>query len=95
MKDFYLNTTLLDPEYLSIPYSLIPPVIIADYKLDTKVSNNTVYAKVNKGMYGSPQAGKLANDDLVAHLAKGGYISAKFIPDLFIPRESIGYGCIA
>ena len=33
-----------------------------------------VYAKVNKGMYGLPQAGKLAHDDLVAYLATSGYL---------------------
>ena len=80
IKDFYLNTDLPQPEYISVPYNIIPPDIVADYKLNTKVKNNTVYAKVNKGMYGLPQAGKLANDDLLAHLADGGYHPATYTP---------------
>ena len=38
-------------------------------------------------MYGLPQAGKLANNDLVAHLAKGGYYPAKYTPGLFTNQE--------
>ena len=34
-------------------------------------------------MYGLPQAGKLAHDDLVKHLATGGYFPAKHTPGLF------------
>ena len=88
IKDFYLNTDLPQPEYISVPYNIIPPDIIADYQLKEKVRNNTVYAKVNKGMYGLPQAGKLANDDLVAHLAEGGYHQAKYTPGLFTNKQA-------
>jgi len=34
-------------------------------------------------MYGLPQAGKLAHDDLVKHLAIGEYFPAKHTPGLF------------
>ena len=64
IKDFYLNTDLPDPEHLSVP------IIIEDFKLQSKVSYGNVYARVNKGMNGLPQAGKLANDDLVAQFSK-------------------------
>ena len=68
-----MNTTLPEPESLSIPFALIPPDIVSDYNLKPKVSNDIVYAKVNKGMYGLLQAGLLVNDDLVAHLALVSY----------------------
>ena len=86
IKDFYLQSTLPDAEYISVPFQLIPPDIIEDYKLKDKVSNGNVYARVNKGMYGLPQAGKLAHDDLVQHLAKGGYYPTKYTPGLFTNR---------
>ena len=80
IKDFYLQSTLPEAEYISVPFRLIPPDIISDYKLKSKVSNGNVYARVNKGMYGLPQAGKLVNNDLVQHLAKGGYYPTKYTP---------------
>ena len=83
IKDFYLSTKLDDPEYVAVPLSLFPPDIIKDYNLLPKVKNNTVYGKVTKGMYGLPQAGRLAHDDLVKHLAAGGYFPAKHTPGLF------------
>ena len=88
IKDFYLNTDLPDPEYISVPFNIIPSDIVNDYKLKDKVSNNKVYAKVKKGMYGLPHAGKLANDDLVAHLAEGGYHQAKYTPGLFTNQKA-------
>ena len=87
IKDFYLQSTLPDPEYIMIPFNLIPPDIVQDYNLTSKVSNGNVYAKVTKGMYGLPQAGKLAHDDLVRHLARGGYFPTKYTPGLFTNKQ--------
>jgi hypothetical protein len=42
-----------------------------------------VYFKVTKGMYGLPQAGKLAQDRLVAHLATHGYHMCPDVPCIF------------
>ena len=83
IKDFYLQFNLPDPEYITIPFALIPPDIINDYNLQSKVSNGNVYAKVTKGMYGLPQAGKLAHDDLVKHLPRGGYFPTTYTSGLF------------
>ena len=87
IKDFYLSTNLEDPEYVAVPLSLFPPDIVKDYNLMAKVKNNTVYGKVTKGMYGLPQAGKLAHDDLIKHLATGGYFPSKHTPGLFQNRS--------
>ena len=77
------STELDDPEYVAVPLSLFPPDIIKDYNLLPKVKNKTVYGKVTKGMYGLPQAGRLAHDDLVTHLATGGYYPSEHTPGLF------------
>jgi hypothetical protein len=64
LKDFYLCSDLPEYEYVRIPTHLLPPAIVELYKLQDKIENGYVYAKVRKGMYGLPQAGKLANDRL-------------------------------
>ena len=88
IKDFYLQSDLPEPEYLMIPYNIIPDDIVADYNLKPKVSNDKIYAKVVKGMYGLPQSGKLAHDDLVAHLNQGGYFPTPFTPGLFTNKSN-------
>jgi hypothetical protein len=62
-----------DFAYMFIPIEVIPPDIIEKYKLDTMVTNGKVYVEVSKGIYGLPQAGKLANEQLIWHLAPFGY----------------------
>ena len=53
--------------------TIIPDEIIAEYNLLPLVKNKFVYILIQKGMYGLPQAGKLANDELIKHLAPFGY----------------------
>ena len=50
------------PEYMRMPIKLIPDEIIQEYNLLSLVTDGWVYIKIVKGMYGLPQAGKLAND---------------------------------
>jgi hypothetical protein len=61
LKDFYLCSKLDEYEYVRIPKHMLPDKIIALYNLKPKIVNRFVYAKVRKGMYGLPQAGRLAN----------------------------------
>ena len=83
IKDFYLNNDLDRYEYIRIPIKLIPQAIIDQYALADKERDGYVYAEVRKGMYGLPQAGKVANDELVQHLAEFGYAPCKHTPGLF------------
>lgn len=83
IKDFYLNTPMSRPEYMRVALRDIPAAIIAHYGLDLLANNDFVYCEINKGMYGLPQAGILANDDLVLHLASEGYIQSPHTPGLF------------
>eukprot|EP00957_Ditylum_brightwellii_P104170 7934812-Ditylum_brightwellii.AAC.1 len=49
--------------------SLIPPGVIEQYNLNKlKDDKGFVYVKIRKGMYGLPQAGRNAHDQLKAHL---------------------------
>lgn len=84
ISDFYLESTMDEPEYMMVPFKLFPPDIVQKYKLDEKVDDKgMVLAKIKKGMYGLPQAGRIAYDQLVPHLEKGGYIPAGITPGLF------------
>ena len=46
------------------------------YNLWHLVKNGFVLVEIRKGMYGLPQSGILANEKLVAILAKAGYIQS-------------------
>jgi hypothetical protein len=61
ITNFYLNTPLNHPECLCIPVTLIPEEIMCEYKLQHLIKNGNVMARIDKGMYGLPQAGILAN----------------------------------
>jgi hypothetical protein len=73
IANFYLGTPLYRPEYMRIPVWALPAVIIEQYQLTGLVHNGYVLVEINKGMYGLPQAGLIAYERLVKHLAKYGY----------------------
>jgi hypothetical protein len=82
--NFYLNTPLDRPEYMRILFSLFPPEIVSEYRLSELVSNDGhIYIKILKGMYGLPQAGRLANQLLQQRLADYGYYPVRHTPGLW------------
>jgi len=50
------------------------------FHLDQYITKYVVYFQVNKRMYGLEQAGLLANERIVKHLAKYDYIQSKYLP---------------
>lgn len=84
ISDFYLMSELDDPEYMLVPLHVFPPDIIEHYKIDEKVDHRgLVLAKIIRGMYGLPQAGRLAYEQLLPYLEQAGYIRAGITPGLF------------
>jgi hypothetical protein len=83
VNKFYLGTPRDSFEYMRIPTKLIPQEIIDHYNLLPLVSDGHVYIEVQKGMYGLPQAGILANQLLACRVAIRGYHQTKFIPGLW------------
>ena len=83
IKDFYLNTPMEEYEYMRIPVDIIPESIMDEYDLHSKVHNGCVYVEIRKGMYGLPQAGRLAYDRLAANLAPDGYLPCPITPGLW------------
>jgi hypothetical protein len=65
-------------EYMRIPTKLSPHKIIDQYNLPPLVSDGHVYIEVQKGMYGLPHAGILANQFLAHRLAIHGYHHTTF-----------------
>ena len=59
-------------EYMKLPLDIIAEEIIQQYNLRNLAHKYFVYMEIQKGMYGLPQAGKIANDKLKLHLAKFG-----------------------
>ena len=84
ISNFYLGTPMTRYEYMRIPLRDIPEEIIAQYKLrDLVDTNGFVLVEIRKGMYGLPQAGRLAHEQLVKHLSKYGYSPCRYTPGLW------------
>ena len=83
LKDFFLATPMDTPEFMKIPIKVIPPDIQQQYQIATLQHNESVYIKIQKGMYGLKQAAILAYNKLVAHLEKYGYRPIKHIVGLW------------
>ena len=83
IRNFYLNNNLPSPEYTRLPIAIIPQEIISEYNLLPLVNNGFVYILIQKGLYGLPHAGKLANDELIKHLVHFGYQPTTNTPGLW------------
>ena len=83
LQDFFLCTRLPGPEFMRIPIDVIPASVMKHYDLYDKVVDGFVYVRINGGMYGLKQAGRIANDALCDRLAEDGYHQCKHTPGLF------------
>ena len=77
ISNFYLGTTMPRSEYMVLPANIIPHTYLQKYQLQSLIQNGKLYIHIDKGMYGLPQAGKLAQDQLIQHLQKYGYHPCK------------------
>ena len=74
LKDFFLASPMARPEYMRINYKHFPQDIKEMYNIDAlKASDNYVYVKIKRGMYGLKQAAILAYEFLVTNLSHYGY----------------------
>jgi hypothetical protein len=70
INNFYLNTPLGRFEYMVINLASLPQEAIDKYDLNELSQDGKVYIEIQKGMYGLPQAGILANELLQRNLSK-------------------------
>eukprot|EP00804_Cyclotella_cryptica_P008100 CCRYP_004591-RA/>CCRYP_004591-RA protein AED:0.17 eAED:0.17 QI:0/0/0/1/0/0/4/0/815 len=84
ITNFYLNTPLKRPEFIRLNIRDIPQEIIDEYKLkDIAERDGSIYLQANKGMYGLPHEGLIANVLLEKRLNKAGYFQSKLVPGLW------------
>eukprot|EP01034_Spumella_vulgaris_P024130 gene24130-30440_t len=83
ISDYYLGTVLPEPEYMWITKSQIPHDIQQRYQLHKYWVGNRALVEITRGIYGLPQAGKLAQDKMKKLLAANGYHETPNTPCLF------------
>jgi hypothetical protein len=84
IKDFYLNTPMARYEYMRLRLADMPKDVIAHYKLEEIATpDGYIYCEIQKGMYGLPQAGIIAQQLLEERLEKDGYRQSKITPGLW------------
>jgi hypothetical protein len=94
LKDFYLGTPMVRKEYMLIAITSIPQSIIDQYHLLDLVHNDFFLVAISRGMYGLPQAGILAYNQLVTHLAHYGYAPCTHTPGLWTRKTSDATFCL-
>ena len=63
VSNFYLMTRLKQPDFICVNLRGIPDKIIKEYKLkNIATANGTIYIHIERGLYGLPQSGLLANE---------------------------------
>jgi hypothetical protein len=63
ISNFYLMTPLHQPKFICMKLSNILDKIIDEYKLQDKTTpGGSIYIVANRGMYGLPQSGLIANN---------------------------------
>ncbi|KAL7489682.1 hypothetical protein ACHAW6_015527 [Cyclotella cf. meneghiniana] len=80
IKDFYLNTPMNRPESMRLKLSDIPNNNAVLYKLRDIAHDGYVFVRIQKGMYGLPQAGIIAQQLLEQCLQANGYHQSKINP---------------
>ena len=83
IKNMYLQTPMERKEYMRIPVKLIPHEFMETYNLHNRIYKEHIYCEIGKGIYGLPQAGRLANDLLTKRLAPNGYTECTHTPGLW------------
>ena len=83
VKNYYLGTPMEDYEYMFITITFILDKIITHYKLHDIIHNGKVYMEIRRGMYGLPQAGILAEQQLIRFLGRYSYAPVRHTPGLW------------
>jgi hypothetical protein len=84
ISNFYLMIPLHQPKFIHMKLSNIPDKIIHEYKLRDKTTpSGSIYIVTNRGMYGLPQSGLIANELLEKRLNEHGYQQSKLVPGLW------------
>ena len=80
IKDYYLGTPMDRSEWMRVPIKFLPEATVIKHKLHKFIHNGFMLCEIAKGMYGLPQAGILAQKQLLTRLAVAGYIQDELVP---------------
>ena len=94
IKDFFLNNLLPQKEYMKIALKVLPRAIIKLYNLEAIAKDGYVLVEIGKGMYGLPQATRVANKALIPRLAAAGYHQSDKVPGLFLHETNSFKFCL-
>ena len=83
VKNYYLGTPMDNYKYMFIPINQIPQEIIVNFKLHKIAHNGKVYMEIHRSMYGLPQAGILAEKQLIRFLGSYSYSPVPHTPGLW------------
>ena len=84
IKDHFLQSILVDPEYLRIHNKYFLEDIRKKYNINAIVApDGYVYCKIKRGIYGLKQAARLARDQLIQHMKPYGYAPDKHAPNIW------------
>ena len=97
INDFFLQTTMLEAEYMKIHKKYFLEDIREKYSIDKLVHvDGYVYCKIKKGMYGLKQVARLAYDELKIHLAQYNHYPDKYTQNIWAHKtqETKFYLCV-
>ncbi len=81
IKNFYLCTPMERPEFMRLKLADMPDDVVTHYQLHDKATpDGYVYVRIQKGMYGLPQAGLIAQELLERRLNSKGYRQSQLTP---------------
>lgn len=85
IKDYYLHSQLPAAEYMRIPFKSIPTATQSQFKLHQMYAPGSKCAlvRVTGAIFGLPQSGRIAQDDLIPRLAAAGYHQFAHTPMVF------------
>ena len=89
IKDFYLNTPMARYKYMRLKLSDMPDdvIVIEHYNLrEIATPDGFIYCEIQKGMYGLPQAGIIAQELLADRLQNHGYTQSETTPGLWLHK---------
>ena len=83
VEKFYLNNQMGRTEYSIVHISMIPHVFVEKYNIKGKLNNGYIFTCIPKGVWGLPQTGRIAHDDLVKRMKPYGYRPSRKNPGLW------------
>lgn len=85
--NFYVGSEMTKHYYMVVRSSQLPESVRNSPTVIALMRGDRILVRIQKGLYGLPQAGRLARDRLVNHLGKADYVESEHVPSLFRHRH--------